>query len=396
MIHIVDKSACVGCNGCASVCPTQCIELKADEEGFSYPVVDVVKCIDCGLCERVCPVLVQEGERVPLHTYAAVNNDNEVRVKSSSGGIFYPLAVSVIADGGVVFGAVFNDKWRVVHTHAQCIDELYRMRGSKYSQSEIGECYKLAKKFLSEGRRVLFTATPCQIAGLRRYLRKEYTNLICVDIICHGVPSPAVFNAYLCEEGERAGFDVKDIRHINFRDKREGWHASSFVYSYVVASGDEEKVHTKVENLYQNLYCKGFILDLYLRPSCHDCPSKRFKSGSDISIADLWGVEDITPELDDNRGTSLIFINSEVGDRCFESIAKEITFKEIPFVEAIKGNPQINSSAIESKNRKAFFQLFGKEDTAALIHKLTKASFKKKVQRRVKIAVKKIKKIVKI
>ena len=380
MIHIEDKRKCVGCNGCASVCPTNCIELRADDEGFFYPVVDVLKCIDCGLCERVCPVLVQDDEREPLSTYAAVNQDNEIRGKSSSGGIFTPLAESVIADGGIVFGAVFNKRWEVVHAAAHNVDELASMRGSKYVQSEIGECYKLAKKYLGEERKVLFTGTPCQIAGLRRYLRKEYSNLICVDIICHGVPSPAVFKTYISEQSKRLGFDIKDIKNINFRDKRNGWHDSRFVCRYVTKLGESDIV----QPLSQNLYFKGFIRDLYLRPSCHACPSKKFKSGSDITIADLWGVENITPELDDNQGVSLICINSEIGQYYFNKIKKETKFKKIALTDALEHNQSAYSSAIEHGKRKKFFAAFGKEPFHSIITRLLKRTLLMKIKYRLK------------
>lgn len=200
MISILDKKKCCGCSACAQRCPKHCIKMIEDSEGFLYPKVDGDTCIDCGLCERVCPIQNPGEDRVPLAVYAAKNPNEVIRRQSSSGGIFTILAEQIIDEGGVVFGAAFNDKWEVEHSYVENKEQLVKFRGSKYVQSKIGESYKDAKSFLKEGRRVLFSGTPCQIAALKKYLRKNYENLFTVDFICHGVPSPGVFRTYLQEE----------------------------------------------------------------------------------------------------------------------------------------------------------------------------------------------------
>lgn len=243
MINIIDKKNCCGCNACVQHCPKSCITMQEDEEGFLYPIVDQEVCIDCGLCEKVCPVLNQGEERKPLQVYAANNTNEEIRMQSSSGGVFTLLAETIIQEGGVVFGARFNDDWEVIHDYTETQEGLATFRGSKYVQSRIGDSYCQAEQFLKKGRKVLFSGTPCQIAGLNLFLRKEYNNLLTVDFICHGVPSPGVWKSYLEElialQGNRKNSvlshskpiilnSIRDISRIEFRNKRLGWKKYSF------------------------------------------------------------------------------------------------------------------------------------------------------------------------
>lgn len=203
MIYIKDKKDCCGCSACVQRCPKQCISLHEDAEGFLYPNVDENICIGCGLCEKVCPVVNQSDEHEPLAVYAAMNPDESIRMQSSSGGVFTLLAEKVLAEGGVLFGACFNERWEVVHDFVETKEELARFRGSKYVQSKVGDTFRLAEDFLKQGRTVLYSGTPCQIAGLKLFLRKSYDNLLAVDFICHGVPSPGVFRTYLQNEINR-------------------------------------------------------------------------------------------------------------------------------------------------------------------------------------------------
>ena len=205
MIQILDKSQCCGCTACVSICPKQCITMREDEEGFLYPVVDSSHCIDCNLCKKVCPELYPKEMREPLHVYAAKHKNEQVRLASSSGGIFTLLAEKIIDEGGVVFGVRFNNNWDVVHDYTETMEGLAVFRGSKYVQSYMGDCYLKAKSFLEQGRKVMFTGTPCQIAGLKNFLRKDYDNLLTVDVVCHGVPSPKVWQVYLDEIARKGG-----------------------------------------------------------------------------------------------------------------------------------------------------------------------------------------------
>lgn len=349
-------------------CPKQCIKVVEDCEGFLYPKVDETKCINCHLCEKVCPVVHQAEPRMPMESYAAYNMDNIVRKDSSSGGIFTLLAEKVIDEGGVVFGATWNEKWQVVHTYTETKEGIIQFRGSKYVQSIIGETYKQAEAFLKSGRKVLFSGTPCQIAGLRLFLRKEYENLLTVDFICHGVPSPGVFRWYLQEEinnyAARKGRKNKvsflpihsipkgdvlmpeglSINGIRFRDKCSGWKKFSFVLLLAEASADGKQNSVSLSyTLEQNSFLKGFLNDLYLRPSCHKCPAKSLKSGSDITIADYWGYKDTTNIIDTDEGISAVLINTVKGQTefCKLSLIKEKTTYNL--IERI--NVAINHSA---------------------------------------------------
>lgn len=248
MIKITEKSECCGCNACVQRCPKQCISMKEDGQGFLYPFVDTASCIDCGLCEKVCPILNPFDTKEPLQVLAAKNKNEDQRLKSSSGGTFILLAEHIIKQGGVVFGARFDTNWEVEHCYAETIEELEPLMRSKYVQSKIGNTYKEAEQFLKDGRLVMFVGTSCQIAGLKRFLRKEYDNLLAVDFICHGVPSPGIWRKYLEEikssRSEAAGKNtvlslslksVPVITGINFREKQQGgygWKKFGFVVQY--------------------------------------------------------------------------------------------------------------------------------------------------------------------
>ena len=219
-ITCVPHNSCTGCSACASICPESCIVMLPDVEGFLHPQIDAEKCSNCGLCLRTCPVLKAIDPREPLAVYAAVNKDDAVRERSSSGGVFWELGKMVIEEGGVVCGAGWSEDLRVIHKVVDDLEGLKDLQGSKYVQSEIGETYKLVQTHLISGRQVLFSGTPCQVAGLRSFLGKEYDNLICVDLICHAVPSPSVFKQYKQEMEREYGFESKKI---SFRNKNYGW-----------------------------------------------------------------------------------------------------------------------------------------------------------------------------
>lgn len=289
MIQITEKYKCCGCEACAQKCPRQCIQMRTDEEGFWYPEVNKVECIECGLCEKVCPVINQNEDKRPLKLYAAINPDIEVRQKSSSGGIFSLLAQYILSEEGVVFGARLNNKQEVVHDYCETLEGLSVFRGSKYVQSRIGNSYKQAETFLKAGRKVLFSGTSCQIAGLHKYLRKEYENLLTIDVVCHGVPSPLVWRKY-CDEIllKKKGVEntikqqsASNIR-ISFRDKSNGWK------NYNMLVKNENDILYK-ECFRENPFMRIFLRNISLRPSCYACPAKSGKSGSDITLADFLG-----------------------------------------------------------------------------------------------------------
>lgn len=318
MIEVKDKFQCCGCAACVQRCPKQCISLKEDKEGFLYPIVDKNACIDCGLCEKVCPIIGPNAPREPLKVYAAKHKDDEIRMKSSSGGIFTLLAEQIIDEGGVVFGARFDEYWEVMHDYTETKEGLALFRGSKYVQSRIGNSYLQAENFLKQGKKVMFTGTPCQIAGLKRFLRKEYENLLAVDFVCHGVPSPKVWRMYLDETLARQGIGKntvlsyamlrqKFIRSVEFRSKSTGWKKYSFALTLTKASADGEENSVLLSTVFsENQFMQAFLGDYILRPSCFKCVCKAGRSGADITLGDFWGIEMIRPDLDDDKGCGLV------------------------------------------------------------------------------------------
>ena len=344
MIVLKSKYDCCGCESCAQRCVHNAISMVRDEEGFLYPKINKQICTECDLCEKVCPIINQSEPKTPIATFAAKNKNEATRLNSSSGGIFTLLATKTINNGGVVFGAKFDELWNVVHDYVETIEDLAKFRGSKYIQSQIGKCYKIAEIFLKNGREVLFSGTPCQIAGLKKFLIKDYSNLICVDIICHGVPSPMVWQKY------KSQFGLNKNSSFSFRDKTNSWKR----YEIVALNEGKEVIR---ENVGQNVYMKLFLSDLCLRPSCSNCPIKGGQSQSDITIADFWGIQNIHPEFDDDKGCNLVIVNSEKGLELFNSLdnCEKI---ETDFEKAISYNPSYFKSVAEPKYRKYFFDNF--------------------------------------
>lgn len=347
MINITDKHNCCGCSACAQRCPKLCISMQIDNEGFLYPQVDISKCVDCHLCEKVCPVINQYDTRTPLNVYAAKNSDDEVRRLSSSGGVFTLLAEQTIKDGGVVFGACWDKEWNVKHDCVDNISDLYRFRSSKYLQSVIGDSYLKAEQFLKTGRKVMFTGTPCQVVGLKHFLRKEYNNLLAVEMICHSVPSPGVWQQYLTTRLHALKWKKSDIRNISFRDKKTGWKT----YSFVIENNDGNSF---IELSSKNAFMRGYLADLYTRPSCHTCPAKQLKSGSDITLGDFWGIESLMPEIDDDKGVSAIIVNSDKGKQVLHNINVELY--EVQYDELTTRNPALVKSFPITPKRTVFFK----------------------------------------
>lgn len=373
MIQIEDKSKCCGCSACVSVCPKKCISLHEDSEGFLYPTVNEILCVDCGLCEKVCPIINQAEPKRPEAVYAAINPNEEIRLASSSGGIFSMLAERVIARKGVVFGARFDENWEVVHDCCDTIEGLTAFRGSKYVQSRIGDSYVRAKEFLKGGREVLFSGTPCQITGLHKFLRKDYVNLLTIDVVCHGVPSPSVWRAYLKEIQIRpqgvAGKNsvlsslktIPVVTGISFRDKHDGWKKFGFsVRGHAASAACQNSVFPSNDQVLfreffgENLFMRGFLSDIILRPSCYACPAKNGKSDSDITLADYWGIENQHPEIDDNKGTSLVLIYTDKGQKAFEKLSCKYVASS--YNQALQGNLSIEQSVKEPNARKYYLK----------------------------------------
>jgi len=382
MININDKRDCCGCHACYNICPQKCISMQTDTEGFWYPLVDIEKCTNCGLCKKVCPILNKKiVENHPV-AYACINKDDNIRQQSSSGGVFTVIAEIVIANNGVVFAAGFDGEFNVVHSWTDSVDCLSTFRGSKYVQSCIGDTYKEIRDFLNQRHQVLFSGTPCQIAGLRAYLGKDYDGLICLDIVCHGVPSPKVWQRYklYIEEIYQA-----KAQRITFRRKNCGWKLYSVSFSF-----DNDTEYS--QKLTENIFMQGFLHNIYLRPSCYACSFKTLNRQSDITLADFWGIENILPSFDDDKGTSLILVNSKKGAGIFSSVANKLLYELVDINQAIIYNPSAVKSVDYNPKRDQFFQeLSGSVDISQLIAKYTKVSFSKKVYMKVRTLLSRIK-----
>lgn len=382
MIKINKKEECCGCSACSQCCPKNAILMQADNEGFLYPAVDYATCIECGLCEKVCPVQHPFENREPSQMFAAINRDDTTRKLSSSGGIFSVLAEKIVDAGGVVFGARFDDNWDVLIDYTETKDGIALFRGSKYVQASVGESYKKCKEFLKRNRKVLFSGTPCQISGLYHFLGKDDQNLITIDIACHGVPSPLVWNKYLYEVAKLNLGTETVIDSINFRDKTESWKR----YHVVINCSSKDSVDGNIDKKHisewfrSNTYMQGFLSNMTLRPSCYECKFKSFSSGSDITLADYWGVKKTMPAFDDDKGVSLLIINSRKAADFIKDI--DILCKPLTYDKAIVGNPVLFKSSEKWYKRDSFFnQVSNHENIVELMQKELKPTFSMKLKK---------------
>ena len=373
LITVTEKSKCSGCHACYNACPKGCIQMIADEEGFWYPQVDKSTCVNCEICEKVCPVIhkfISDNSR-GTRALAAINSDTETRLISSSGGIFTLLAEWILKKKGVVFGATFSDDFQTVnHIYIDDVNNITKLQGSKYVQSKIGTAYEDVKSFLDMGRMVLFTGTPCQIGGLYSYLRKNYPNLFTQDIICHGVPSPLVWKKYL-EERERKA--KSRTTKVFFRNKKYGWKAYSVFLEFT-----NKKVYIK--GLSEDSFMRAFLSNACLRPSCYNCSFKSVKRQSDLTLADFWGVQSVSPELDDDKGTSIVIIHSKKGEELFSGIRNQIICTDTNLELIKKYNSSIVESAKINPNRRAFMDELQVKSFDKTVDKYFKISIKRRIR----------------
>lgn len=358
MISIKRKEDCCGCEACLQICPIKCIKYIYDHEGFLYPVIEEKKCVDCGECEKTCPIINKNDKKIPLAVLAVKNKNKDIQKNSSSGGYFSILAEDIIDKGGVVFGAKYNKAFEVVHDYTENKNGIEAFRGSKYVQSRINESYANVKKFLKDDRYVLFSGTPCQIRGLNLYLKKDYEKLYLVDFICHGIPSPKVYKLYI--SSIQKILDGVMIA-INMRDKTKGWIRFSFAVEYL----KNGNIIKKQEVYNDNVYMKGFLRHLYLRPSCHECLVKAFSSNANLTMGDYWGIENIHPDFYEDDGVSLVYIHDEkikISENKYDYIKSDLH-------TSVKINKYVYESAKPSKNRNKFFKELNKTPINKLISK---------------------------
>lgn len=373
MICINNKADCCGCGSCVEICPRQCISFKEDAEGFMYPEVNMQECIECGLCEKRCPVLSEyKSINYTREAYGAYIKDESARAKSSSGGIFGAIAESVLLDGGFVCGAAFDEEFQVSHVMIDSLEQLDLLRGSKYLQSSNKGIYTQVKKKLVEGKTVLYSGTACQVAGLKKYLAKEYDKLITIDVLCHGVPSPKLWKKYI---DELSDFRRNRIDNVMFRNKNSGWKS----YSVKIDLADGNGVYEKYP---QNQYMRLFLSNICLRPSCHSCKYKSMERPSDITMGDFWGIEQKVPELDDDKGTSVIQINTAKGKAIFNKITSNLVYQKVDIDVALPPTADSRKSVNIHPKREKFFRQLDKKDVQHLI-KLIEPSLLGKIKKKI-------------
>lgn len=355
MIKIIDKAKCCGCTACAEKCPKKCIEMKADEEGFLYPVVNEDECVNCGACDRVCPIQnpIEEVE-YNQKGYLVQHKNDDIRLESTAGGAFTAIATVVIKKGGVVFGATYDNDFQVIHTYVEKEQDLYKFRNSKYVQSNVGKSFEQVKHFLLEDRWVCFSGTPCQIEGLNKYLSKKYDKLVLVDVVCHGIPSPLVWKKYL--EVQKEKFD--DIKNIRFRDKHYGYK-----YSTMEITSKNKEAYRAGSQLDPML--RAFFSDMSDRPCCYDCKFKKRYRVSDMTIWDCFTVHKFDSSLDDDKGTTRMLCHTEKGMKIAEEMKDFSNCKEISADQLVQGVNEMFKSVTPNPKRKEFFidanKMSGKE-----------------------------------
>lgn len=353
----IKEQLCTGCSACASFCTKEAIAMLPDDQGFLRPKVSTDCCIGCGLCKNICPVLNPPAVSADTKSFAAYALDKTLLENSSSGAIFPLLAKHVLSNGGIVFGAAFDKQFVVRHIGIETLDDLPKLCSSKYVQSEIGETYSEAKAALKAGRTVYFSGTPCQVAGLKSYLRREYENLITQDVVCHSTPSPQIWKNYkrLLEKTYNG-----KITSFSFRYKKNGWEG---YYIRAVFDNGSEYLRKAAEDPYQ----QGFIKGLYSRPSCYSCRFKGIQRTSDITLADFWGVRNIMPEAYEPNGTSIVLLHSKKAENLFQKIAPEIRTFSAEANTLLTFNQAAYAPVKKPKRCKQFYKSYKKTEFGQLV-----------------------------
>ena len=374
MINITEKTNCCGCSACASICPKNCIRMKEDKEGFLYPNVDKDICVNCSLCKKVCPIINNIEEKFfKQKGYLVQIKDEKIRLESTAGGAFSAIAQYVLKKNGVVFGVQYDKDFNVIHTYIENEKDLYLYRNSKYVQSKIGNTFKQAKQFLQQNRLVCFSGTPCQIEGLKKYLQREYENLITIDIVCHAVPSPLVWHKYIQLKKNKYG---NKITNILFRDKKY------FGYKYSqMTLKDINNVDLEYNGVESDYMLRAFFSDICDRPSCYKCKFKKRYRVSDFTIWDCFITGLLAKELDDDKGTTRVLIHSAKGNDIFDIIKSDFRYKNICVDLLIKDVYEMFYSVKYNNNRIKFMHDINLLNEKDLFEKYFKETSKIKAQK---------------
>ncbi len=377
MEQVLEKNKCTGCTACMTICPKGAIEMKEDNDGFKYPVINQDKCINCGLCKKTCPVLNTKKNDSLNECYVGYNKDEESLLnRASSGSIFELVADCILDQDGIVVGAAFDDNNKLKHIAIERKEDLLPLKGSKYLQSDLNNIFKYIKDNI-KNRKVLFVGTPCQVAGIKSIIKND--NLICIDVVCHGVPTPKLFSKYIKELEDK--YSDKVINY-NFRDKSTGWDS----YSNTVKFSNKELSQLQSDNNYMKL----FLSDIALRESCYNCNFKLGNKYSDITLGDFWGINNYYPDMYNKKGVSAIIINTEKGKSIFDSISNNLTYKDCNIDEIVSGNPSLKYSSKSPINREIFFIDIENDNFELLTKKYKrKISFIQKVKNKIKSIIKK-------
>lgn len=343
------NSKCTGCRTCENICPKNCISLVENNEGFLFPYIDFEKCIKCNKCSEHCLIdhEFKFEDEIKQKYYLSYNRNKNELMNSSSGGVFYVVAKNIIKNNGIVFGATMDSNMQVLHCSVQTYDELIELLGSKYVQSNVNDTYKKVKKYLLDERYVLYTGTPCQIAGLKMYLHKDYSNLYTIDILCHGVPSQKMFSSHIKWLEHRYN---KKIQYFKFRNK----HVSKWGdYHYCYKFTNSNKIHSG--NALFDVFFKSFIKEQIFRDSCYSCKYASLHREGDFTIGDFWGVKQYYPDIDTNDGISILIINTNKGNNLFENIKDNLVYRETKIEWVMKNNHNLSHPASKPIEREKIF-----------------------------------------
>lgn len=359
MINITDKTKCCGCTACYSACPKKCITMQEDTEGFLYPIVNKTECINCGLCEKVCPIISGFDVQKQLSAYAVQHNEESVLYGSAAGGAFSALAAVVLEQGGVAFGAAYDNKMKVYHTVAEKIEELFVFRSSKYVQSDQDDCFLKVKDYLDNGRYVVYSGTPCQISGLKNYLKKDYEKLLTVDLVCKGVASPKVLKQYVTLMEKKYN---SRIVGMNFKRKTYGYHSSTM-------SVDFENGKSYSKGGITDPMMRSFRANICLRPSCAQCNFKGEHRASDITIFDCWHYQNLTGKKDNDKGHTSVLVHSEKGRMYLKKAEKYILIDKIDAGKAIElDGIMVCNCVADHKKREAYMSILNEKGLLAAIN----------------------------